>query len=126
MVDTVVEALILDLLDWVAMRERTYEEVMSVWRTSCPKLPVWEDANERGLIETEAGIVSVNHGSSGPRAPGTARSLEMKITILDDYHDTLRTLAQFQEARRARWSQSGMTMCKTSISWPIASKIPKH
>jgi hypothetical protein len=59
MVDTVVEALILDLLDWVAMRERTYEEVMSVWRTSCPKLPVWEDANERGLIETEAGIVRI-------------------------------------------------------------------
>jgi len=38
MVDTIVEALILDLLDWLAKRERTYEEVMEVWRTSCPKL----------------------------------------------------------------------------------------
>ena len=46
------ETLILDLLDWVGSRERTYEEVMDAWRTSCPRLPVWEDANDRGLIET--------------------------------------------------------------------------
>lgn len=51
MVDTV-EPLILDLLEWIASRERTYEEVMDAWRTSCPRLPVWEDANERGLIAT--------------------------------------------------------------------------
>jgi hypothetical protein len=49
----VVERLILDLLEWVATRERTYEEVMDAWRTSCPRLPVWEDANDRGLITTE-------------------------------------------------------------------------
>jgi len=48
-----VEALILDLLEWVALRERSYDEVMDAWRTSCPKLPVWEDANDRGLIKTE-------------------------------------------------------------------------
>jgi len=55
-VTEVVEVLILDLLDWVATRERTYEDVMDAWRTSCPRLPVWEDANDRGLIE----IVHVN------------------------------------------------------------------
>jgi hypothetical protein len=49
MTDTV-EALILDLLDWLTVRDRTYEEVMDAWRTSCPRLPVWEDANDRGLI----------------------------------------------------------------------------
>jgi hypothetical protein len=59
MADTVVEALILDLLDWIAKRERTYEEVIGAWRTSCPKLPVWEDANDRGFIETEKGIVRI-------------------------------------------------------------------
>jgi hypothetical protein len=52
MVDTV-EALIVDLLEWVTIRERTYDEVMAAWRTSCPRLPVWEDANDRGLIVTE-------------------------------------------------------------------------
>ena len=48
--DTVVEAPILDLLQWLARRERIYEEVMDAWRTSCPRLPVWDDANDRGLI----------------------------------------------------------------------------
>jgi DNA-binding PadR family transcriptional regulator len=52
MIDTV-EALILDLLVWVASGEKSYEEVMDAWRTSCPGLPVWEDANDRGLIATE-------------------------------------------------------------------------
>ncbi|HEX4919167.1 MAG TPA: 3-phosphoglycerate dehydrogenase [Candidatus Bathyarchaeia archaeon] len=50
MVDTVVEALVLDLLEWLAKSERSYEEVMDAWRTSCPRLPVWEDANDRGLV----------------------------------------------------------------------------
>jgi len=26
---------------------------MDAWRTSCPKLPVWEDANDEGLIRVE-------------------------------------------------------------------------
>lgn len=49
----VVEPLILDLLDWLASGERSYEEVMDAWRTSCPRLPVWEDANDRGLVQME-------------------------------------------------------------------------
>jgi hypothetical protein len=49
----VTEALILALLDWLSTRHRTYEEVMDAWRTSCPKLPVWEDANDRGLVATK-------------------------------------------------------------------------
>ena len=50
MTDTV-ENLILDLVEWVERRERTYDETMDAWRTSCPRLPVWEDASERGLVE---------------------------------------------------------------------------
>ena len=53
MTDTV-ENLILDLLEWVGRRERTYRETMEAWRTSCPRLPVWEDATDRGLVETAA------------------------------------------------------------------------
>ncbi|HTP77106.1 MAG TPA: hypothetical protein VMJ73_08990 [Rhizomicrobium sp.] len=45
-----VEPLILDLLEFVAGGERDYVEVMDAWRTSCPRLPVWEEANERGLV----------------------------------------------------------------------------
>jgi D-3-phosphoglycerate dehydrogenase len=50
MVDPVVDALVLDLLEWLAAGERGYEESMEAWRTSCPRLPVWEDAQDRGLI----------------------------------------------------------------------------
>jgi hypothetical protein len=49
MSDTV-DALILDLLEWVGSGLRPYDEVMDAWRTSCPRLPVWEDANDRGFI----------------------------------------------------------------------------
>jgi hypothetical protein len=48
MPDAAPESLILDLLEWVAGADRTYDEVMDAWRTSCPRLPVWEDANDRG------------------------------------------------------------------------------
>jgi hypothetical protein len=48
-----VDALILDLLEWVGNGERSYAEVMDAWRTSCPRLPVWEDATDRGLIVRE-------------------------------------------------------------------------
>lgn len=52
MIDTV-QSLILDLLEWAATRERTYEEAMEAWRTSCPRFPVWEDTNDRGFIAIE-------------------------------------------------------------------------
>jgi len=48
------EPLILDLVEWVASKPRPYAEVMDAWRTSCPRLPVWEDAVERGLVERRA------------------------------------------------------------------------
>lgn len=47
-----VENLILDLVEWVGRKERTYQETIDAWRTSCPRLPVWEDATGRGLVET--------------------------------------------------------------------------
>jgi hypothetical protein len=46
-----VESLILDLLEWIGPNPRPYSEVMNAWRTSCPQLPVWEEANERGYLE---------------------------------------------------------------------------
>ena len=46
-----VDALILDLLEWIGPEPRPYAEVMEAWRTSCPRLPVWEEANERGYVE---------------------------------------------------------------------------
>jgi len=52
-VTSTVEALVLDLLEWLARRDRSYEETMDAWRTSCPRLTVWEDANDHGLVWIE-------------------------------------------------------------------------
>ncbi len=48
-----VDALILDLLEWIGPVPRPYAEVIEAWRTSCPRLPVWEEANARGLLTQE-------------------------------------------------------------------------
>jgi hypothetical protein len=45
------DSLILDLLEWLGSSPRPYPEVLDAWRTSCPRLPVWEDANDRGFVE---------------------------------------------------------------------------
>ncbi|MFI5030084.1 MAG: hypothetical protein ACHQPH_05215 [Reyranellales bacterium] len=42
--------LICDLLEWLARAPRTHAEVMDGWRTSCPRLPVWEEATDRGYV----------------------------------------------------------------------------
>jgi len=49
-----VEVLVLDLLELLSRKDRAYEETMDAWRTSCPKLPVWEDATDRGLVYVES------------------------------------------------------------------------
>lgn len=43
-------ALTLQLLEWIAEKPRTYDEVLDAWRTSCPRLSIWEDACIEGLI----------------------------------------------------------------------------
>jgi len=50
------DALVLDLVEWVAKEPRLYADVLDAWRTSCPRLTVWEDAVERGLVERTAAI----------------------------------------------------------------------
>jgi len=47
--------LILDLLEWLGSSPRLYAEVLDAWRTSCPRFPVWEDANEQGFIARHLG-----------------------------------------------------------------------
>jgi hypothetical protein len=49
-VSDTVDTLILDLLEWMGPNPRRYAEVLEAWRTSCPRLPVWEDASDRGFI----------------------------------------------------------------------------
>ena len=55
-------ALTLQLLEWLDDHPRQYAEVMDVWRTNCPRMSIWEDACEAGLIDYEPGsrVVSVS------------------------------------------------------------------
>ena len=41
------------LLAWIAERPRGYAETIDVWKTSCPRLSVWEDALADGLVRVE-------------------------------------------------------------------------
>ena len=54
-------SLVLDLVEWVAREPRSYAQTMDAWRTSCPRLQVWEDAVDRGFVvrETAAGGVTL-------------------------------------------------------------------
>ena len=45
-----VDALVIDLLEWIGPRSKPYRDVIDAWRTACPRLPVWEEANARGYI----------------------------------------------------------------------------
>jgi hypothetical protein len=46
----VLAPLTLDFLAWLAAEPRDYADVMDAWRTSCPRLTIWEDAIDAGLI----------------------------------------------------------------------------
>jgi hypothetical protein len=46
-------ALTVQLLTWIATQPRTYGDVMEAWRTTCPRMPIWEDAISGGLIEVK-------------------------------------------------------------------------
>ena len=52
MADTT-DPLVLDLVEWIAKAPRLYSEVIENWRTSCPRLTIWEDAVDRGYVARE-------------------------------------------------------------------------
>jgi hypothetical protein len=82
-------SLLLDLLDSLSKSPRSYAEVMAAWRTSCPRLPIWEDAVEQNFVRrylrdgeeptvelTEAGLAFLrvnrpvpSESASAPTAP---------------------------------------------------------
>jgi hypothetical protein len=51
---TAPDPLVYDLVEWIAKEPRPYADVIDAWRTSCPRLTVWEDAVDRGLVKRES------------------------------------------------------------------------
>jgi len=77
------QSLVLDLLEWVGKRQRSYDEVMEAWRTSCPRLPIWEDACDHGLVVREYqqdGSMTVRLTETGHRLLISERSAQLDLT----------------------------------------------
>jgi hypothetical protein len=51
--------LVCDLLEWIDRAPRTHAEVIDGWRTSCPRLPVWEEATDRGYVARKGRMIEV-------------------------------------------------------------------
>lgn len=90
-----VETLIVELLTWIGPDARDYAEVQEAWRTSCPRLSIWEDAMTAGYLETRFDDV-------GRRLVAVARSGRALLAA------TGRTLEPY-DASRLGWATSSST-----------------
>jgi hypothetical protein len=79
--EAIITPLIVEFLEWLAAEPRAYAEVMEFWRTSCPRLPIWEDAVDQGLV--------IRRAVSGQRAT---------VEVTDQGH---RLIAEGRAIRRA-------------------------
>jgi hypothetical protein len=68
------DPLVLDFVEWIARKPRLYSEVIATWRTSCPRLTIWEDAVDRGYV-----------------ARKTIAGFGMIVTVTEDGERLLRT-----------------------------------
>ena len=60
----------LQLLAWIAELPRTYAETLDVWKTSCPRLAVWEDALADRLVRVVRGRVVLTAAGAEVAAAG--------------------------------------------------------
>lgn len=60
------------MLGWIAERPRTYVETMDAWRTSCPRLAIWEDAQQAGLVQVTKGHVKLTQAGRAMIDPAEA------------------------------------------------------
>src|SRR6188472_2540614 len=82
------DPLICDFLEWLAPGPRPYAEVMEAWRTSCPRLTVWEDAIDRGFVARVAAnagrkiaITPAGRGARGAKSGGTGRDTKRRAAL---------------------------------------------
>jgi hypothetical protein len=66
------DSLVLDLVEWVAREPRPYSDVIATWRTSCPRLTIWEDAVDAGYVARSGGamVTATADGRNWLRAHG--------------------------------------------------------
>ena len=69
--------LTVQFLSWVASRPRSYGEVKEAWRSTCPRLSIWEDALGDELVRLEPGA----GGLSGCRVVLTPRGQALLVSM---------------------------------------------
>jgi hypothetical protein len=77
--------LMLQFLAWVADRPRTHADVMDAWRSTCPRMTVWEDAVIDGLVRLENGgqrAVSLTPRGHALLAPESSRPDPVESRVL--------------------------------------------
>jgi hypothetical protein len=76
--------LTLQFLRWVGEGGRGYAETMEAWRSSCPRLSVWEDSLDAGLVTLAGGVVTL--AASGrallAREPGPQAGVQAQGRVL--------------------------------------------
>ena len=79
------DALVLDLVEWIGREPRLYSEVIETWRTSCPRLTIWEDAVDRGYVTRQPvagqGVRVAITDSGANSCASTAAAPETSITF---------------------------------------------
>jgi hypothetical protein len=88
--------LTIQFLEWLSARPRTYGDAMDAWRTSCPRLSIWEDA-------LSAGLVRLGHGSFRERQ---VTITELGQSLLRSRSATEIAAEKPSHSRRDRPSQS--------------------
>jgi hypothetical protein len=74
--DAVTASPTLQLLAWLAEGPRSYGETIEVWRTSCPRLAVWEDALADDLVRIDRGSVLLTAAGRERLGPNVRSDLE--------------------------------------------------
>jgi hypothetical protein len=105
--DDTVEPLIRDFIGWLDREPRTYAEANAAWRTSCPRLPVWEEAFDRGWVSRtkKGGTPHIVLTAAGRAALSEGRTAKPRkafwpIRILEAYFEALRSLRRLEIAMR--------------------------
>jgi hypothetical protein len=80
------DALVLDFVEWIAASSRTYSEVMDAWKTSCPRLTIWEDAIDRGLVQRcrRDGVLSIEATPAGRELLAKTRQRFRSVHAAED------------------------------------------
>ena len=74
------DALVLDFVEWIAAGPRRYCDVMEAWKTSCPRLTIWEDAIDQGLVQRCRidGELSIETTDAGRKLLARTRTREQR------------------------------------------------